>query len=62
MNKKYRHLINIFHQEQMVSAGISGTYETLAGSGKNFFDSHMKEKSKKKKDEEKEKENNDSNK
>lgn len=31
MNSKFRQVCEMLAREQMVSAGISGTYETLAG-------------------------------
>lgn len=31
MNYKYRNVVKVLANEQMVSMGISGTYETLAG-------------------------------
>jgi hypothetical protein len=47
MTVKYNKICDLL--EQMCSAGISGTYETLAGSGGNFFDTHGKTAKKRKK-------------
>lgn len=46
MNKKYTLLCDLL-ETAMVSAGITG-YETLNGSGKNFFQSYGKDVKKKK--------------